>query len=34
MFTKYEGIMGIEEPRFKERLVAKGFSQMEGTDYN
>lgn len=32
---KYKpGIPGVEEPRHKGRLVAKGFAQVEGIDYN
>lgn len=28
------GILGVEEPRYKSRLVAKRYAQMEGIDYN
>ena len=28
------GIPGVEDPRFKSRLVAKGYSQVEGIYYN
>jgi len=34
VFKKKEGIPGVEAPRYKERLVAKGFTQLEEIDYN
>lgn len=34
VYTKKEGIPGVEPPRFKSRLVAKGYSQREGIYYN
>ena len=34
IFKEKEGIPGIEEKRFKARLVAKKFTQREGIDYN
>ena len=34
IFKLKPGIPGVEEPRYKGRLVAQGFSQKEGIDYN
>ena len=34
IFKKKLGIPGIESARYKTRVVAKGFSQIEGVDYN
>lgn len=34
VYTKKEGIPGVEPPWFKSRLVAKGYSQREGIYYN
>jgi len=34
VFKKKEGIPGVEAPRYKARLVTKGFTQVEGNDYN
>lgn len=29
-----EGIPGVEKPRYKARLIAKGFTRVEGVDFN
>lgn len=29
-----EGIPGVEDPRYKSRLLAKGYTQVEGIDFN
>lgn len=34
VFKKNEGILGIKEPMFKSRLVAKAFTQVNENDYN
>lgn len=34
VYTKKEGIPGVEPSWFKSRLVAKGYSQREGIYYN
>ena len=33
VFKRKAGITGVEGPRFKDKLVAKGYSQKEGIDY-
>lgn len=33
VYRKKTGIQGVEKPRHKSRLVAKGYSQREGIDY-
>lgn len=33
LYKRKPGIPGVEEPRYKSRLVAKGYSQKEGIDY-
>ncbi|GJX42309.1 retrovirus-related pol polyprotein from transposon TNT 1-94 [Tanacetum coccineum] len=34
LFKIKEGIEGVQKPRYKERLVARGFTQRAGIDYN
>ena len=34
VFKKKEGISGAEPVRYKTHLVAKGYSQTEGVDFN
>ena len=33
MFKKKEGTPRVEEPRYKVRLVTKGYSQIPGVDF-
>ena len=34
LFKRKEGIPGSEQPSYKTRLVAKGYSQVQGVDFN
>lgn len=34
MYKLKEGIPGVELPRYKARVVEKGFTKQEGIDYN
>ena len=34
IYKRKPGILGVEDPRYKGRLVAKGYAQKEGVDYN
>ncbi|CAM8903205.1 unnamed protein product [Rhodiola kirilowii] len=33
IFTRKEGILGLEPPKLKARLVARGIKQKEGIDF-
>ena len=33
MFKRNEGILGVEEVKYKTRLVAKGYSQIPSIDF-
>lgn len=34
IFKKNDGILGVEPLKYKVRLVARGFTQREGVDFN